>query len=246
MAFNDDISGRPSRSFGWGALAGLFQDAWARERRRRRWLLVGLLAAGVIFAATQIGGGGNGSANPGTQAFARLDLRLTPPIKTVPQSERALFAILRQPANPRIRMPASLAQHLTTGLLGRRSGLNPSLARGVSIATGNAWLVPGADRLCMQLAGGPFGGGLACAPSNGAARGYLVTWTGVSQSSVATIVNGLAPDGYSKAIFKLKDGTTQTLPVRSNMYGGNISQAWNSLTLSGSGMPGLIVNVQSG
>jgi hypothetical protein len=61
----DQAYAQPAPRFTWRTLAGLFDEAWHRERRRRhRWVaaLVILIAAGVLKAAL---GGGDGSARPG-------------------------------------------------------------------------------------------------------------------------------------------------------------------------------------
>jgi hypothetical protein len=74
MALNDGTAGRRPGTFGWRVLAGLFEDAWARERRRRRWLPpLALLVVAAVFAGTQFGGG-NGSS-PGAYAAARAAAR---------------------------------------------------------------------------------------------------------------------------------------------------------------------------
>ncbi len=75
MVLIDGAARRPPRSLRWGALAGLFEDAWARERRRRRWLLaLVLLATAAVLVATLDDGGHRSSANPGINAGARSSL----------------------------------------------------------------------------------------------------------------------------------------------------------------------------
>lgn len=65
--------------FTWRSLAGLFNEAWHREqRRRRRWLLglIALIAAGALIAVLR-GGGGNGSVKIG-RALASHQALSTP------------------------------------------------------------------------------------------------------------------------------------------------------------------------
>jgi hypothetical protein len=52
-----------------------------------------LLAAVAVFAATQIGGGGNGSAKPGPYGIGKLGAFDHPMLRTVPQRVLARFAV---------------------------------------------------------------------------------------------------------------------------------------------------------
>jgi hypothetical protein len=64
---------QPALRFTWRNLAGLFDEAWHREQRRRRlWLLaLAVLIAAGAFIAVLTGGGGSGSAKPGPNVALR-------------------------------------------------------------------------------------------------------------------------------------------------------------------------------
>jgi hypothetical protein len=75
MVLPDSAARRPPQSFRWRSLAGLFEDAWARERRRRRWFLALVLSAtAAVLVATLDNGSHPSSANLGINAYTRSSL----------------------------------------------------------------------------------------------------------------------------------------------------------------------------
>jgi hypothetical protein len=75
MVLPESAARRQHRSFRWRALAGLFEDAWARERRRRPWLLtLFLLATAAVLVATLDDGGHRSLANSGITTGDRSSL----------------------------------------------------------------------------------------------------------------------------------------------------------------------------
>lgn len=200
-------------------------------------LLAGILAgAGVALASS------GRSRNPHQHRLRQLLHSAL--IGEVPTAEASHFGILRRGQDKRIMLPRVQAQALG-GLLG--FGANPALARGAMVGTGAAWLIPANNgMLCLTLSGvGPDGGGAACTNTVAAADGQLMTWTSPAGSRSETIVDGVAPDGYSQVIFTMADGATQTLQVQDNMYGGHLPGPFVAFRFHGPAGSGPVVTQSS-
>jgi hypothetical protein len=103
--------------------------------------------------------------------------------------------------------------------LSQMPGLDPSAAvfAGGTYAT---WVVPGSTEICLisgpTRPGTSSGGGGVCGSIAGAEeRGLAVT---TESASGAPVVLGLVPNGNPSVTVTNTDGTTETIPVKNNVY----------------------------
>jgi hypothetical protein len=197
---------QPAPRISWRSLAGLFEEAWQRERLRRRgWLiaLAALVAAG-IFTIALTGGEGNGPAKPGPSIAS------TSKQDSVSASNGALPALvhltfLPQALNTPITVGVTkafkvqLVDHLDQPV--DRSGVRVYLTR-------STYMGKGRPRLSAIVNGKPVGQRIVLALTN--ARG-IATFriTGTKASVLPTQFNAFLVD--KAAGFQY--GVTGTLAV---------------------------------
>jgi hypothetical protein len=98
--------------------------------------------------------------------------------------------------------------------LDEQFGLNPSLARRVTYGDAHLWVEPGSAGLCLMDYEAEAKGG-SCGSVAEALEGSIAVGVG---STGDAVVYGLVPNGNSQVVVHDADGTTEDVPVESNVY----------------------------
>jgi hypothetical protein len=131
--------------------------------------------------------------------------------------QRSAFAVL---SSTQARAAVVSAQPLPAGIytgMSRQLGRNPSEA----VFTGGTyptWVVPGSTEVCLVIGAIGHNGvpGWSCATSEQAESGKLTLTT--ETDSGAPVIFGLAPNDNSSVAVTNVSGTTQNVPVKTNVY----------------------------
>jgi hypothetical protein len=137
------------------------------------------------------------------------------------------FSILRSAqasASSADRLPAATAEHLTEpGTMVSEYKIEPDNARSLDVNGTRAWVVPGANGICLATPT-PDGSAIAigCGSLTDASDGILQ----VHRPSSGPVVYGLVPNGDSVSVTN-QDGSHSNVPVVSNFitYSGPSAQS---------------------
>jgi hypothetical protein len=140
----------------------------------------------------------------------------------------ARFSILRSAqtaASSADGLPLATAEHLTEpGTMVSEYEIEPANARAVDVNGTQAWVIPGANGICLAVPT-PEGAAIAigCGSLAEAGKGILQVH---GSSSGSAVVYGLVPNGDSVSVTN-RDGSHSNVPVSSNFfkYSGSSAQS---------------------
>lgn len=186
-----------------------------RKMTRNAKLTVSALVAFVVIV---VGGGAAFGANQ----LSLIDLTPVPPAPAASSDIQESFSVLR--ADARVSSAsAEFKKSLAEEPLLRSKGGNPERAVAISTGSGDAWIVPGKDHVCVYLASPPgeFGFGGTCGSTAEARSGKLATW---SMDEHGEKIRGVAlvPDGTATVTAVDASGNVESLAVKNNVvsFGG--------------------------
>jgi hypothetical protein len=220
---SDDPSRTPQPMFSWRTLAGLFDDAWKRQRRRRWFVGLALLLMAVALLIISSGGGGNGSVKP-PAGFEPQPVQIARISDTSSNSGSldSRYALFRQPAATErqvrwwaVKYP-SLKNWLATksGVGGQSVGASDPKIHLVHTSGGLVWVFAGRAGACAVIEH-KGGANAACGKLTG-----RHTRVGASSGSGSgnEISFGVVPNGVETVTIPTGDGPEVTVPVTDNTY----------------------------
>lgn len=146
------------------------------------------------------------------------------PIHGVPKAEASQFAALTSGRSAGDNLPPAVRAALASaGLLSSNPwGANFALAHRVDAAAGGTpvYLVPADGYVCAVFAGDPAA--VDCRSTSAVAAGDLLT---TIEGSGAEEIVGVVPDGVSAVTVQSQSGSTDSVPVRDNVYKTKASNA---------------------
>jgi hypothetical protein len=155
------------------------------------------------------------------------------PIKAVPKAEASQFGALRSGRSAEDDLPAAVRAAISGAgqWSGNSWGANFALARRVDAAAGGTpvYLVPADGYVCAVFAGSPAA--FDCRSTSAASAGELLT---TIEGSRAEEIVGVVPDGVSAVTVQSQSGSTDSVPVRDNVYKTKTSNA-RSIEFNGPG-----------
>lgn len=157
------------------------------------------------------------------------------PVSSVDAQQRASFAILRRVRRTSDDLPSRARSMLDGGRISRR---NVDLARAIQTPSGQGWVIPASNRICIAIPDPVDGYGLNCVLTAEALEGALMPTMsgGPGQAPGEAVLVGLVPDDARNVTLTDESGRRRELSTTNGVVATTADHPMTISFTSGSGI----------